>query len=915
MAMDQGAGDGRAARTYCWSFGNAEFDEARWQLRVAGQDVELEHKPLEVLQYLLRHAGEAVTKDELLASVWTGRIVVEAVLTNAVGKLRRALADEAQDIIATLPKVGYRLAAPVARKAVEFLPDASRLEAGDTVPRRPNWKLESALARTDGSEVWLARHAKTREIRVFKFSLAGKGLGGLKREVTVARLLREALGERDDFIRVLDWDFEQAPYFIESEYGGQSLDRWPVDGDIAAVPRERRLALFVQAAEAVGAAHGVGVLHKDLKPANLLVHGEGDDARIRVADFGSSRLFESGVLDELGITRLGLTQTQAISSDSGTPLYLAPEVVAGQSASIKSDVYALGVTLYQLLVGDFRRPLAPGWESDIDDQLLRQDIADAANGDPGKRLDSAAALAERIRNLSSRREKRALELAVQARIEEGEKRLAKVRARRPWMVAAGLLLIAGMAGSLFYAKQAGEAERRALAETARAEASLKAQTALNAFLSDDVIGAASPDRNGGKQPTVLEALDKAEAGLAKRFTSDPGSGGTMRLALGHAYKAMAQIEKAQAQYAQAIPLLDKSFGSDDARSYDAMLSRGYMLIELGKFDEATKALALVAARLAAQSHVPALARYRQIHTSAYLQERRADWKAATEEYRALVEFTERHRPELGQDVVLKSQQEYGNALLATGQAELAVAIIGKSLAGLEKSKGQDDSKTVQARQNFVQALMQVGKMSEAFDQMRLLEASLLKTLGPETPQLANINTLRAIALVAQDRFDEAASEYGKANQLFSRTIGADSPFTLSTLQYRGEALRWAGKSQQAATELGARMEDAKRVFGDPSPALAEYAMILAMAHVDIGEADKALSLMPFVHADDGKVAADANSQRIPYLRLLQGLLLEADGERVAALGKYEESLAALPADSDYSKELRRRVGVVKGAGK
>ena len=110
MTMDDGADVSRAAKAYCWTFGNAEFDEGRWQLRVAGQDVELEHKPLEVLQYLLRHAGEAVTKDELLAAVWAGRVVVEAVLTNAVGKLRRALADEAQDTVMTLPRVGYRLA-------------------------------------------------------------------------------------------------------------------------------------------------------------------------------------------------------------------------------------------------------------------------------------------------------------------------------------------------------------------------------------------------------------------------------------------------------------------------------------------------------------------------------------------------------------------------------------------------------------------------------------------------------------------------------------------------------------------------------------------------------------------------------------------------------------------------------------
>ena len=291
MSSAQGEG-ATGAKTYCWTFGNAEFDEARWQLRVAGQDVELERKPLEVLQYLLRHAGEAVTKEELISACWAGRFVVDAVLTNAVGKLRKALGDDAQDVVTTLPKVGYRLVVPVARRAVEFIPAASQLEVGSIVPRRPNWRLETPLARTEGNEVWLARHAKTRESRVFKFSLAGKGLHGLKREVTIARLLRDALGERSDFVPVLDWDFEEAPYFVESDYGGVSLDRWPTHGAIKDVPIERRLALFVDAAEAVAAAHGIGVLHKDLKPANLLVDGEGEQARLRVADFGISRLFD-----------------------------------------------------------------------------------------------------------------------------------------------------------------------------------------------------------------------------------------------------------------------------------------------------------------------------------------------------------------------------------------------------------------------------------------------------------------------------------------------------------------------------------------------------------------------------------------------------------------------------------------------
>ncbi|MCW5577235.1 MAG: winged helix-turn-helix domain-containing protein, partial [Dokdonella sp.] len=71
-----------------WAFGAVEFNEAAWELRVGGMAVDIERRPLDVLGCLLRHAGEVVTKDELLDAAWSGRIVVEGALTNAIGKLR-----------------------------------------------------------------------------------------------------------------------------------------------------------------------------------------------------------------------------------------------------------------------------------------------------------------------------------------------------------------------------------------------------------------------------------------------------------------------------------------------------------------------------------------------------------------------------------------------------------------------------------------------------------------------------------------------------------------------------------------------------------------------------------------------------------------------------------------------------------
>lgn len=98
-----------------YRFANVEFDEARHCLRVDGQPVDLEPRPRQLLLTLLRHADQALTKEELLRQVWGNRPTVDNVLPSAVRKLRHALGQEAATRIVTLPRIGYRLDGPVAR--------------------------------------------------------------------------------------------------------------------------------------------------------------------------------------------------------------------------------------------------------------------------------------------------------------------------------------------------------------------------------------------------------------------------------------------------------------------------------------------------------------------------------------------------------------------------------------------------------------------------------------------------------------------------------------------------------------------------------------------------------------------------------------------------------------------------------
>ena len=143
-------------------------------------------------------------------------------------------------------------------------------------------------------------HAKTAHKRAFKFCFAAALLRSLKREVTVFRLLKETLGRREDIARLLDWSFERAPYYLESEYTeGGDFKTWAEErGGIGQVPLSVRLELIAQVADAVSAAHSVGVIHKDIKPGNILVAPDtSGQPRAKLMDFGIGVVTETGAFD------------------------------------------------------------------------------------------------------------------------------------------------------------------------------------------------------------------------------------------------------------------------------------------------------------------------------------------------------------------------------------------------------------------------------------------------------------------------------------------------------------------------------------------------------------------------------------------------------------------------------------------
>jgi len=905
----------RDTRLYRWRFGAVEFDEARYELRLAGLPVEIEHKPLQVLALLLHHAGEVVTKEELFDTVWAGRITVDHVLATAIGKLRKALDGGGEGRIATLPRIGYRFDGPVERIAVgQRLGSELKFEAGQPVPGREHFLLERPLGQTLGSEVWLARQPRSREPRVFKFSLGGEQLSAIKREATLMRVLRDTLGEREDFVRVLDWNFESEPYFIECEYGGESLPEWVASHDVlAGWAPSQRLLFFLQVAAAVDAAHGVGVLHKDIKPANVLVRGRQDGRwQACLTDFGNSRLLQPERLAELGITGLGLTLTGAGGSDgSGTPLYLAPELVAGQAPTVRSDLYALGILLYQLLVGDLRRPMAPGWERDIEDPLLVEDITRATDGDPARRLGSVAELIDRLASLPRRREDAARRADAAAAAHNARRALERTRARRPWIVATIAVLSVGLFASSLLWYRSERLREAATMQAARAEA-------VAHFLSDDLLGALSPGGTGfERDPSMREVLELASTQVAQRFPDDPATRGGVHAALGQAWRTLGDRERSIGHLRDAERYYAQAFGDTDALT----LRTRYALVrtlahsntpehiaEAGKLLDGTDAAA--GQRLHADDELALDAAYaRGVFHFQQLQ-----IEPALEAYRRADRLQRLLRPEDAL-VAVAIRETLADGTLRQGDLKGAIAQLRAMLADpLFDARRIGEGKVAGQRIMLARALRNLGRYDEALPLAEAAAATTERILGPDDySTLVQLSTVASIHDYAGD-CAKALSIARTVRERMAGRYGEERQATLVETGNLGFKEYDCGDRETGLDYLRQAERGLRERYGEDNVAAHSFRYALAKALADEGRHAEGLRMVDGLNVAS-LTAGDSTPGWEQRLRALRGRMLlqsgDVDGGRallaeavpvLAALGSEDagdiERLQALLADGD-----------------
>jgi serine/threonine protein kinase/formylglycine-generating enzyme required for sulfatase activity/predicted esterase len=341
-----------------YSFDDVLVDCQGFRILKDGEARTLEPRAFDLLLFLLENQGRLLDKQTLFENVWKDAFVTDNALTRAIKEIRRVIGDDASAprYIETIPRRGYRFIAEVQRssaKAAETIAESAELKALPVAPRTPeavaaafHYKILNKLGQ-GGGVVYLAEDARLQRTVVLKF---------LSDELTPdararQRFLREArLASALDHPNVCAIheinETEQFRFIVMQYAEGQTLKQMinnrPLELDVA-------LSIALQMADALQAAHERGIIHRDIKPGNIVVNNNG---RVKMLDFGLAKSIAQESSDANGET-LVTTQQGAVL---GTPAYMSPEQAQGRRADHRSDIFSFGVVLYEMLTG--RKPFA-----------------------------------------------------------------------------------------------------------------------------------------------------------------------------------------------------------------------------------------------------------------------------------------------------------------------------------------------------------------------------------------------------------------------------------------------------------------------------------------------------------------------------------------------------------------------------
>lgn len=386
--------------------------------------------------------------------------------------------------------------------------------------------------------------------------------------------------EHPNIARLLDGGVteEGAPFLVMPYIEGLTLDVWAKENG----PDTRTgLKMFLRIADAVAFAHENLVVHRDLKPGNILVTPSGDPVLL---DFGAARLLRSE-----GHT--GVTQTAVPLL---TARYASPEQIAGMAGTIRGDVYSLGVVLYELLTGRwpygevpaaFPGVLRMAAEGDpippslaVESGVLRRQLAGdldaillrAIEKDPLRRYGSVHEFAADLRRHLLREPVHARRITWTYRAGRFLQRHAVAS-----IAAAGVLFsLAGATAFSLHQARLAERER---------EKAVQVALFLENLLGASRSGRVSPLATGGRDLKVVDLIESAAARIGAEFASSPDIEAGLRVTIGSAQMALGEPSKAKPHVERAVALATRLYGDNHAMSTRALTARGRLLLAAGDF--------------------------------------------------------------------------------------------------------------------------------------------------------------------------------------------------------------------------------------------------------------------------------------------------------------------------------------------
>jgi eukaryotic-like serine/threonine-protein kinase len=643
---------------------------------------------------------------------------------------------------------------------IESLPESMEFEMPEAIGP---YRIKRVLGQGGMGVVYLAEQQNPRRdvaVKVIRPSIFNRELlKRFKTETTVLGLLQhpgiaQILEAGTATVRAAAGHNYTLPFFAMELVDGVPITNYAAANGLST---QQKLRLIVDTCQAVHSAHQRGVIHRDLKPGNMLVTKTG---QVKLLDFGVARLVTPDQPAETVSTQFG----QIV----GTPIYMSPEQLEGNPDLVdtRSDVYSIGVVLYELLSQKLPHPVEANGMPEAIRQAKLQSPKNLSHFDPILRGDVETITEKALEGNVTRRYQSALDLAadidrflnnlpIEARPASTwyqiQKFAVRHRALVGGMVAVFAALLLGFVTTIWQASRVVIQRNAATAQAARASGTTD--------LLRRMIDAATPEKALGKEPTIRQMLDASSLELRTDNSIHPLVAADTHQILADAYFKLGNFELAAEHAEKASKLHIELTGANSA---DTLHDQMTLAMLLSRQDKDAEAISLAR---------DALSRARQ-HLD----------------------------PQHETLVALLNACGFTLSYAPNANQEEAVGFFRAAYKINEAKYGRQHNLTLRMATNLATTLLELKQLDEAEPLLREVYDVRMQQLGPEHPE-SLVAAYNMALLLCRKGQSNAATELARPQiELADRVLGSDHPSTLR-LRVLVAHLEWELGHLDAAEKL------------------------------------------------------------------------------------------------------------------